>query len=205
VFLFVEGPSDRYVVETLFADQLYRIGAAVVPLHGVRQLRQLLDATVLLRYSTAKIAFLIDDLDSDRIRELVENPQARRQSMRSPKIEERELAKLLDEAVEQGRRPAVLPLPARDIFFLMDETAICDTFREFAHSHEVYPGHDRLRELIDRSDEHWKTICEARFGIPKSDISWYARVADRMRQRGSIPTPLAEIIDELGRLATNLP
>jgi hypothetical protein len=123
--------------------------------------------------------------ENSSLRRFYERGRARTQSMRSPKIEERELAKLLDQTIEQGRRPAVLSLPARDIFFLLDETAISETFRELAPSHELYPGHDRLRELIDRSDEHWKTICEARFGIPKNDVSWYGRVADRMRQRGA--------------------
>jgi hypothetical protein len=205
VFLFVEGLSDRYVLEGLFDDRLHRIGAAVVPIHGVKQLLQILDATILLRYSTARVAFLIDDLDRDRIRELVDDPQARAQATRSPKIEERELAKLLDAALDEGRTPEVFPLPARDMFFLLDEAAIRDTFRELAPSREPYPGHDALKELMGQTDEHWKAICERRYGMPRSDVSWYARVADRMRQRRSVPTPLAEIIDRLQRLATERP
>lgn len=187
-FLFVEGPSDQYVLEALFRERLRRIGAAVIPIHGVKQLRQILDATVLLRYSTAPIAFLVDDMDEYRIRALTDDPQARAVAMQSAKIEERELAKLLDEAIEDGRRLTVFGLPARDIFFLLEETAIRDTFRERAPSCEPYPGHDRLKELDDESGQHWKAICEQRFGIPRTDVLWYASVADRMKDRGKIPT-----------------
>jgi energy-coupling factor transporter ATP-binding protein EcfA2 len=202
VFLFVEGPSDRYVLEALFREQLHRIGVAVIPLHGVRQLRQILDATVLLRYSAAKVALLIDDLDEHGIRAILDDQQQRALAIRSDKIEERELAKLLDEAIEQRRSPTVLGLPARDIFFLLDETAIRDTFRELAPFREPYPGHEILNELIAETGEHWKTICENRFGIRKDDVTWYARVADRMRDRGTIPAPLAEVIARLDLLGS---
>ena len=50
------------------------------------------------------------------------------------KTEERELAKLLQAAIDEGRRPEVFPLPVRDIFFLLDAGAIGDTFRELAPS-----------------------------------------------------------------------
>jgi hypothetical protein len=201
LFLFVEGLSDRYVLEALFGDRLHSIGAAVVPLHGVRQLPQMIDATILLRYSTARIAFLIDEMDQDRIQELTNNTQARTAARRSKKIEERELANLLEDAIQQGRRPDVLGLPARDIFFLLDDAAVRDTFVELSPSSHPYPGHAALQVLVDSSGDHWKTICEQRIGIPKADVSWYARVADRMRESGSIPKPLMEMIDQLERLS----
>jgi energy-coupling factor transporter ATP-binding protein EcfA2 len=205
VFLFVEGVSDTYVLEALFREQLHRIGVAVIPLHGVRQLRQIIDATVLLRYSAAKVALLIDDLDEHGIRDILEDQQRRALARKSDKIEERELAKLLDDSIEQRRRPTVLGLPARDIFFLLDETAIRDTFRELAPFREPYPGHDILNELIAETGDHWKTICENRFGIPKHDVTWYVWVAERMRERGAIPAPLAEVVDRLDLLGSEIP
>jgi hypothetical protein len=94
---------------------------------------------------------------------------------RSGKIEERELAKLLDEAIEQRRRPTVLGLPARDIFFLLDETAIRDTFGEHAPSREPYPGHEILQELI------------AETGEPRQRD---ALIRDRADERGPNPSRL---------------
>ena len=220
LFLFVEGLSDRYVLEGLFGERLRRSGVATVPLHGVRQLRQIVDATVLLRYSTAKTAVLVDNLDEHEIAAMLGDPLRLQAASKRRKTEERELAKLLQEAAEQGRSPEPLALPKPDIFFVLDPEAIRETWEEL-HATRVeyddpvanarkatqpYPGHDRFwaeYSSSSRKGEHWKAFCERRFGMPsvKDGVDWYLTVADRMLLNGRTPPELSAIIDQAEAIA----
>lgn len=216
LFLFVEGPSDRLVLEGLFGERLQRMGVAVIPMHGVLQLRQIMDATVLVRYSTAKTAFLVDNMDEYGIRQMLDNPGQLEEASRSNKTEERETARLLLAAKDAGRRLEPLGLPATDIFFLLDAQAIRDSWRELRATEETetgdagngerfveYPGHDQFWAECHRSarkQEHWKTFCRRRYGMPV-DVDWYLPAAERLRASESIPRPLIELIDRVEDLA----
>jgi hypothetical protein len=50
-----------------------------------------------------------------------------------------------------------------------------------------------------RSEVHWKDFYETEYGIPKSDVTHYAEIADLMQ--GSPPQPLLEVIEDLERYA----
>lgn len=129
VLLFVEGDSDKYVLEGLFGERLRRIGAVVFPVRGATQLTQIVDAQMLLRYTTAKVAVLLDNLSTREIDRLLTDQGYRKQAKRK-KTEEQAVAKPIDEALGQGRMPTVLGIPAEDIFFLLDPQAIRETFRQ---------------------------------------------------------------------------
>jgi len=218
LFLFVEGVSDKHVLEGMFGDRLRRCGVAVVPLHGVRQLRQILDATVLLHFSTAKTAVLVDSLDEHEIAAMLADSVRLEAARHSPKIEERELANLLREAADQGRPAEPLGLPKHDIFFLLDPAAIQETWDElrttkadYAPSASTgkattpYPGLDRFWAEYSSSkrDEHWKVFCERRYGMlsVKEGVNWYLIAAERTRLNGRIPAELSGIIDRVVKLA----
>lgn len=113
IYLFVEGDSDKYVVESLFAERLRRIGVAVFPVRGATQLAQVVDAQVLLRYSTAKVVVLLDQLEHREINRLLTDPEFRASVARG-RTEEQAVAKLLNEAIDHGRMPEVRGIPVED-------------------------------------------------------------------------------------------
>jgi hypothetical protein len=211
VFLFVEGQSDQLVLEGLFRNRLRQHGIIVVPLQGAMKIEQVIDSQILLRYSTAKTAVLLDNLDPEEIARLWSSAEDLKAAVRDRKTEVSALARLLVGLKELGRpRPATLAIPAKDIFDLLDEDAIRKTFRELnggdngdgRSSYLPFPGHRQARaEHTTRKNEHWKQYYAHRFGMPFPDVTWYARVADRMRVAGVIPPVLEHIVEDVERLA----
>jgi energy-coupling factor transporter ATP-binding protein EcfA2 len=219
VFLFVEGLSDKYVLEGLFADRLRRIGVAVFPVHGATQLPQVVDSQILMSYSTATVAVLLDNLEEREIEKLLTDPQHREGASHGD-TEEQAVAKLFREAARHRRMPEVLGIPVKDIFFLLDEDAIRETFREQRRtaqplppdnpppSYPDYPDHASAQAEFAGSSlgpewtgRRWKRFLDERYGIPFDDVSWYRRVADRMRSAGALPEELVSAIDRLELLA----
>jgi energy-coupling factor transporter ATP-binding protein EcfA2 len=210
VLLFVEGQSDQYVLEALFGERLRSIGVVVIPLGGATQAVQVVDAQVLVRFSTAKAAVLLDNLEHREIDLLLTDPEYRASAARG-KTEEQAVAKLLNEAFARGRVPEVHGIPVEDIFFLLDPQAIRDTFRELRRTDDTtlatttpvlheYPDHETARSEYSRTHDtwtgtRWKKFLLKRYGIPFEDVSWYARVADRMRHAGQLPQPLVDVVD----------
>ena len=214
IFLFVEGDSDKYVLESLFGDRVRRIGVAVFPVAGATQLAQIVDAHVLLRYSTAAVAVLLDNLDRREIDRLLTDASYREKTSRG-KTEERAVAKLIDLAFAQDRHPTVLGIPVDDIFFLLDPAAIRETFAgrsqalDSAVQYRPYADHGIARAEYDQTHDtwtgkRWKRFLLDGYGIPYEDVSWYATVADRMRVAGTLPAALVEVVDALELLALNL-
>jgi hypothetical protein len=108
----------------------------------------------------------------------------------------------------------VLGIPDKDIFFTLDCDAIRDTFRDLRRANDVlpsaeppqafpdYPGHEEFWAAFEKAKERsWKRFLLNEYGIPYDDVSWYARVADRMRNRGIFPEALAKNVDCLAQLA----
>jgi energy-coupling factor transporter ATP-binding protein EcfA2 len=212
IILFVEGPSDQYVLEGLYADLLRRAGVAVVPLHGATQIAQVADSQLLLRVTSAKPAILLDNLSESEILRLESDADYLAAATKSGKLEKQSLAKLVRIMADQGRQPICLPLPVKDIFFALDSESIVVTFRElrknirFATAGsgamiEDYPGHDAFWSEFGNcgaKGENWKTFCERRYGIPfKGDVTWFARVADNMRLNGRSSPVLDDVVRRL--------
>lgn len=110
----------------------------------------------------------------------------------------------------------MLGIPHEDIFFLLDEEAIRETFRELRRTDDVlssddprplyphYPDHATARAEFEVSPHgprwtgtKWKRFLNESYGIPYEDVSWYWRVADRMRMVGAFPEDLVKAIDRL--------
>jgi len=62
VFLFVEGRNDQVVLETLCGPELHEYGIAVIPVHSSSKLKGIIDAEILLRYSSAPAAAWLDNV-----------------------------------------------------------------------------------------------------------------------------------------------
>jgi hypothetical protein len=74
LLLFVDGRSDQAVLEALLGDELRRLGVAVIPMHGQSRAKGILDAEILLRYSTAMVAVWLDRVPQETIAELLAHP-----------------------------------------------------------------------------------------------------------------------------------
>jgi len=61
-FVLVEGDHDRIVIESILESILERHRALVVPMRGTHRLSTLLDAEILLRYTTARIVVVVDHI-----------------------------------------------------------------------------------------------------------------------------------------------
>lgn len=205
-FLFVEGPSDRLVLEGLYGPRLRREGVAVFVLHGIKQAQGVLDAQILMRFTSAKVAVLVDGLAHEVVERAQRDPAYRAKLRRSPKIEESAIAKLLDAADVHGREVVVFSIPdKKDIFFTLDEQAIRSVFPK-------YPGHqlfDAAYKRDQKNGEHYKAFRERKFDIPKATIDWYPRIVEQMRagQRYSpdLDAAIANILEQLGGVGMRSP
>ena len=65
IFLIVEGPHDKIVLETLFGEELRSIGVEIFFMSGVRAVEQALDSQFLLRCTDAVVMVLFDNLRAD--------------------------------------------------------------------------------------------------------------------------------------------
>jgi len=113
--LFVEGPHDKQVLEAFFGDELRDAGVFVVPFHGTRNARSLIDAEVFWSLDIP-CAILTDNTNLNR---------GRTGAIRTR--EEKSILQLLTEARASGRpldRRAQFGLDKPDILYYLDE-GIC--------------------------------------------------------------------------------
>lgn len=85
-----------------------------------------------MRYSSANLAVLLDNLTEDEIGSLLTNPERLEAATKSSKTELRELAELLRMARAQHRNVVPMGLPEKDIFLLLDEDASRGTVHELS-------------------------------------------------------------------------
>ena len=130
--VFVEGETDRLFMEELYGPELDRAGIVLIPLGGATRSQTVMPmATLLLRYTTAAVAVVLDDVARESFDRLVTDPEYRAESARSSKqVELRELARLMVLAVEQERTIVPLGIPVKDIFDLIDEDVVRDTLND---------------------------------------------------------------------------
>jgi AAA domain, putative AbiEii toxin, Type IV TA system len=200
VLLFVEGPADQKVLEALFLKRLYAAGIAVFPLHGaVGAEAQILDANVLLRYTTAIVAVALDDLSAAETLRLQTDDAYLNQSLKAKKLTLKEMAKLIKTAKLHGRHIEAYGIPGYDIFDLLDEGVLTTLYPEFPGHKEAAAEHAKHGGKLAR-----KTFYRKRYKIPQGVEKLYVPVADRMAELGRVPLALRELIDEVERYALTL-
>jgi hypothetical protein len=197
LILFVEGDSDMRVLNELFGPELHGAGVAMFPIHGVVDAEQkgLANAEILVRYTTANTALLVDNARRDDAQRLLDDPDFRREKMRSRARRDTELramARVVDAACRLKRRLVPLSIPVADIFDLLDETLIKNRFGGF-------PGHAEARAAAAFAAESWKDLYATKFGIDVLKDDWiFEQVAREMRRRQHIPDPtLMTLLDDI--------
>lgn len=197
LLVFVEGRADQKVFEALFLKRFHRSGIAVVPLGGAIHAKQIVDSELLLRYTTAKAAAALDDLALEELQRLKTDEEFLQESLRSRKLTLSAMANLVMNARTYGREVEPFGYPKQDIFDLLDEDILKETYPDF-------PGHDKARtewRQSRRDGEGWKDFYLRQYGIPQGIGELYVPVADVMQERGRIPPELEELADELERYA----
>ena len=176
VVLFVEGRSDQYVIESLFRSQLRAAGIAIAPIHGIMRTKGIVEADLLMRYSDARLAFLIDDVRRAEIQEMLTDDTKLAEAAKSRKAEEQAIARLIQDARANGRHVQLFGIPTHDIFDLLDDDAIRTRFPK-------WPGHvaagAKYQVATERKKVNRKDFYEAKYGIPKSERDTLRR--DRRR------------------------
>ncbi len=103
---------------------------------------------------------MVDNLHRQEI-ELLQNDSAYRAKVANGKTEARAIARLFDVMSQHGRIPTVRAIPAEDMFMLLDDDAIRETFK---HRNEAeagvrpfdpYPGHALARAEFDATHDRW--------------------------------------------------
>jgi energy-coupling factor transporter ATP-binding protein EcfA2 len=117
--VWVEGPMDQAVVETLCGEELRRQGAFVAAYGGVPNIGSVLKSP-LARLSELRFVVLVDDLPARRLRSLRSHPD----SIPSDGDEARAVARLLRNASVAERQIEVHSHGQPDIFLALDDFAL---------------------------------------------------------------------------------
>ena len=195
VLLFVEGRHDQTVLETIFAMRFRRAGVVVVPIAGAGKHAQIVEHEVLIRFTRARLAIVLDKLDADVVRRLVGDEAFRHESLRSRQTELQAMASLLQNAAVNRRDVCPFALPVDDVFDALDEGIIEDQFPK-------YPGHDAARAAFagQKKVSNRKRFYEERFGVANG-VATYRRLAALMRSFDRVPDVLDDLASAVERFA----
>lgn len=205
VFLWVEGRMDQAVLEGLFAEELRRYGIAVVPMHSVSRYKGVLDAEALLRFTAAKAAVWFDNLPTEFVARLKNEPEYALEARgdQSLSSECRAAADLTLAARQRELEIEILEHPGQDVFDLLDEDAVREQFPEFPGHQEAAEAWRAEAERKGRKAGERKSFLFERFKVELSPASCRA-IAENMRATGRRPTALVSVIEACERLALEL-
>jgi hypothetical protein len=180
--VFVEGETDRLFMEGLYGPELDRAGIVLVPLGGAtRSMSVLPMAVLLMRYTTAAVSVMLDDIARPEFERLRDDPEACQEAARRAKqVEVRELARLLVAATEQERHIQPLGIPVKDIFDLIDDDVVREVLSDLSRGR--FPGHRDARAAV--GEGKWKEVYLKRYGIDVLNVETFARAGREMRTRG---------------------
>ena len=204
--LFVEGETDRQVLDVLCGERLRDRAILVQPLRGARNLERLLEAEMLLRVLGPPFHVLVDNVSEhrrqlleqmslERLVEVLENKTLRQEQGFTGEL--LWLAKLRRSALEQGRHVHIHTIPSRDILGILDDECVRDTIDARGFNGPTYPG---FSEIATRYGESYNRELP-QFGISK-DPSFFRDVALTMRDRGISATELDGLIDAVWMSST---
>lgn len=144
-----------------------------------------------MRFTTAKLAVMLDNLRQDEVRLLHEDTEALEAALRAKKTEIQALASVIKNARRHDRHVETFAHSAIDIFDLLDEAVIQSEFPRF-------PGHLEAQAQFDGrpNEKNRKVFYEAAFEVPRG-LETYDTVANEMRRGGTFPKELVEVVDGL--------
>jgi hypothetical protein len=197
VWLIVEGPADRLVLERLAGPELHQSGIAVLPLHGTANWKGILEADALWRYTHVPVAVMFDNVPPERVEQMTAVSNEELEALAKSNSEANELkdmARLLRAAREYGRRIHAVPNPAPDMLSHLDEGVLRELYPDF-------PGHAEAEVRWRRHGKGGRdNFFRDRFGIAKTPEA-FERIVELMLVRGCKPTALLETIRFCSQLA----
>lgn len=174
VWLFVEGRADQAVLQALAGDELRTCGVAVIPLHGESRAPGILDAEIVIRYSSAAVAVWLDRIPAKDVADMLADPRSAiriaKDKSKTPEI--RTVGKLVAAAAEHGSEVTPIPHPGGDIFDLLDEETIRQLFPAF-------PTHEEARRAAEAVGMSQKQYYFNTYGI-SFDVAGLRRIASDM-------------------------
>lgn len=200
LFLFVEGRADQIVLETLYGSDLRRLGAVVVPVHGVFKFSGIIEAEVLWRFTAAEAVVLVDNNVANRVREIQFDAEARREarSQRS-NTELQQIANLLETAIALERDVTVLSIPTFDMFGVLDEDLLMAKFPDF-------PGHASAKAAWEdnqpkggKNGMGLKAYLRERYRVDLG-LETFEEIATQMALEGKRPHSLTAIMASLSSI-----
>lgn len=162
--VWVEGPTDRAVLDVLCGDELRATGAHIAMFGGLGNIQTVLD-NPLSRLPNLRFVLMVDALDTEQLAALRTNPA---QVAAKASHELRGTADLLRRARAEDRQLEVVSHGAADVFLALSDAALGQTARR------PWPGKDavlrRAAELNVRpsrlkgfvADEYGLLVDEAR-------------------------------------------
>ncbi len=192
VILFVEGVSDQTLLQALFGAELHHAGVIVVPIHGASRASRkgLVDSELVMRFTTAKLALLLDNVAEKTCRRIRDDAMERRRLAKEGSTEEQAMAQTMDAAYRLERDLRPIPLPCHDAFDLLDEGILTERYPSF-------PGHAVARE---RHPKRWKEGYDRAYGIVVGP-PLFLDVAEEMAKRGDKPPTLQQVVSSVTELA----
>ena len=167
-------------------------------MHGVGRLHRVVDAEVMLRFTSAGIRVLLDNDVAALVPGLRSNPDLLEEALRNKKNTElRAVAQLIRTARELEREEdiRVLDIQAPDMFFMLDEGVVTEIYGR-------YPGHaDAETAWAQMRSETGQNINRKRFRkeqyqVP-DDLDTYRQISALMHARDLIPRALQDVLGHL--------
>lgn len=199
--VFVEGQADKLFLDAYCGARLHHAGIALVPIHGAvsAERKGVVDSEVVLFWTAAKLAVLLDNLIEDEWRQLEEDSDYRLAQSRKPaKTELKAMADILMRAEQVGRSITPVGIPVDDIFDLLDEEILRERFG--------FPGHAAARaqheEVSARKKINWKAFYRETYGV-EVEPRLFGEVGEEMARRDASSPQLTRLVDALVLLADN--
>jgi putative AbiEii toxin of type IV toxin-antitoxin system/OLD-like protein len=196
--LFVEGPTDRAVVETLYASRLRELGVLVLPFHGVGSHRRILEAETLLRVLGPPFYLLVDNMThaeqqriesahADELKAVVESQDC--------SDELRFAARIRLGGLREGRDVIILGISPRDILGTLADEAVRDVLCSLRPNKPTYPGFTAVLDEAAASDTHYDKVLR-RYGVEK-EVDLFAAFASAVVAGGHATSELDAVLDAL--------
>ena len=190
--VFVEGITDKVFIEELYGIELRRRGVLLVALGGATKTQSVIPMTeVLMRFTTRPVKVILDDVPVAKFERLKSDSDFRKEAMRDRQVELRELAKLVQAAIELERDVVGVAISTKDIFDLVDEGVVAQSLALPGKS--PFPGHQAARALVGESK--WKQVYLDSYGLDILDPRTFARAGAEMRRRGLAVPELRMLLD----------